>query len=246
MQAAGRSNLKRLVLELGGKSPVIVLADADIDQAAKSIASEIAFKSGQYCAAGTRLFVQASVHDALLDRLRAQLEALRIGPGYAADTEMGPMISLAQRSRAEEIVNHSVNAGATALCGGRPRAGSGYYYEPTVLTGVRPEMRAMREEIFAPVISVMPFSDEMSLTGIAAMANDSDYGLSAKIWARDLGAVHGLIRRLQTGQVIVNGGGGDATLPFGGVKQSGYGRENGREGMAAYTETKAVRLGYGS
>jgi phenylacetaldehyde dehydrogenase len=246
MQAAGRSNLKRLVLELGGKSPVIVLADANIHQAAKSIASEIAFKSGQYCAAGTRLFVQASVHDALLDRLRAQLEALRIGPGYAADTDMGPMISFAQRSRADEIVNHSVKAGATALCGGRPRAGSGYYYEPTVLIGVRQEMRAMREEIFAPVISVMPFSDEMSEPGIAALANDSDYGLSAKIWARDVGAVHGLIRRLQTGQVIVNGGGGDATLPFGGVKQSGYGRENGREGMAAYTETKAVRLGYGS
>ena len=244
MAAAARSNLKRVVLELGGKSPVIVFADADLDKAAAAIVAEIAFKSGQYCAAGSRLFVQRSIHEALLEKMRAAMDRLRIGAGYEAATQMGPMISDRQRRRAEEIIGHSLAAGARALRGGRARSGPGYFFEPTILVDATADMRIAQEEIFAPAITVMPFADDAPLAAVAALANDSRYGLSAKLWARDLGTVHGLIGLLETGQVIVNGGGGEATLPFGGVKQSGYGRENGLIGLSAFTEIKAVRLGY--
>ncbi|MGN7919106.1 aldehyde dehydrogenase family protein [Lysobacter sp. 22409] len=244
MAAAARSNLKRVVLELGGKSPVVVFADADVDKAAQAIVAEIAFKSGQYCAAGSRVFVQHSIHGALLERMHAAMDRLRIGAGYDETTDMGPMISQRQRQRAEAIIQHSLAAGARALRGGRARPGPGYFFEPTLLTEASADMRIAREEIFAPAIVVTPFADDAPLAAVAALANDSRYGLSAKLWARDLGTVHGLIGLLETGQVIVNGGGGEATLPFGGVKQSGYGRENGHIGLSAFTEIKAVRLGY--
>lgn len=243
MAASANSNLKRLVLELGGKSPVLVFADADLDRAAQAIVEEICFKSGQYCAAGSRVFVQRSVHDALLARMQAAMERLSIGPGHLAGSDMGPMISRRQRDRAQAIIDHSVAAGATVLRGGHARAGAGCFYEPTLISGASAGMRVSREEIFAPVLVVTPFDDDASPPQVAALANDSHYGLSAKLWSRDLRTVHQLIRLLQSGQVIVNGGGGDAILPFGGVKQSGFGRENGHVGLAAFTEIKAVRLG---
>lgn len=243
MAAAAHSNLKRVVLELGGKSPVIVFSDADLDKAAKAIVGEITFKCGQYCAAGSRVFVQRSAYEALLDRLQTAMDDIRIGPGVEEATGMGPMISAGQRRRAEEIIDHSLAAGARALRGGHARAGSGYFFEPTILTDTRADMRVSQEEIFAPVLTVTPF-DDPSPAVVAALANDSSYGLSAKLWGRDLGTVHALIGLLESGQVIVNGGGGSATLPFGGVKLSGYGRENGRVGVEHYTEIKAVRLGF--
>lgn len=244
MAAAAGSNLKRVVLELGGKSPVLVFADADLDRAAKVIVGEITFKSGQYCAAGSRVFVQRSVYAALLEKMRAAMDRTSVGPGHLATTDMGPMISAVQRARAQEIIDHSLAAGAVIQRGGHACPGPGYFFEPTLITHATADMRVSREEIFAPALVVTPFDDGASPHEIAAMANDSDYGLSAKIWARDLGTVHGLIRLLQAGQVIVNGGGGEATLPFGGVKQSGFGRENGYVGLSAFTEIKAVRLGY--
>jgi phenylacetaldehyde dehydrogenase len=244
MVAAAESNLKRVVLELGGKSPVLVFADADLDKAAKAIVGEITFKSGQYCAAGSRVFVQRSVYPALLDRMQAAMDQICIGPGHLATTDMGPMISAAQRMRAQGIIDHSVAAGAVVRRGGHARPGPGYFFEPTLLTHATADMRVSREEIFAPELVVTPFGDDASPHEVAALANDSAYGLSAKIWARDIGTVHRLIRLLQSGQVIVNGGGGEATLPFGGVKQSGFGRENGHVGLSAFTEIKAVRLGY--
>lgn len=244
MSTAAHSNLKRVVLELGGKSPVVVFADADLDEAAAAIVKEITFKSGQYCAAGSRIFVQASVYDALVSRIRDRMGVLRIGPGTQADADMGPMISAQQRQRAADIIRHSLQAGAQILLGGHERPGAGYFFEPTVLAQATAEMRVSREEIFAPVLVLTPFADDASVSTVAALANDSIYGLSAKIWARDIGMVHGLISRLEAGQVVVNGGGGEAVLPFGGVKQSGYGRENGLEGIRAFTETKAVRLGF--
>ncbi|KRD39577.1 hypothetical protein ASE35_04345 [Lysobacter sp. Root916] len=225
---------------------MLVFADADLDKAARAIVGEIAFKSGQYCAAGSRLFVQRSIQDALLERMQAAMDGIRIGAGYAQGSDMGPMISQRQRQRerAQAIVDHSLSEGAQALRGGRARPGPGYFYEPTLLTQATPHMRIAREEIFAPVLTVMAFDDDATPAQVAALANDSHYGLSAKLWARDLGTVHELIGRLQSGQVIVNGGGGEVTLPFDGVKQSGYGRENGHVGLSAYTEIKAVRLGY--
>lgn len=244
MAASANSNLKRLVLELGGKSPVLVFADADLDRAAQAIVEEICFKSGQYCAAGSRVFVQRSVHDALLQRMRAMMERLSIGPGHLPGSDMGPMISQRQRDRAQAIIDHSVAAGATVLRGGHARAGAGCFYEPTLITDAHADMRVSREEIFAPALVVTPFDDDASPQQVAALANDSHYGLSAKLWSRDLRTVHQLIRLLQSGQVVVNGGGGEAILPFGGVKQSGFGRENGRVGLSAFTEIKAVRLGY--
>ncbi|MGO4262889.1 aldehyde dehydrogenase family protein [Lysobacter sp. TAB13] len=244
MAAAARSNLKRVVLELGGKSPAMVFADADLDKAATAIVGEIAFKSGQYCAAGSRVYVQASVHAPLLEKMHAAMQRIRIGAGYADGTDMGPMISDAQRRRAQDLIDHSLAAGARVLRGGHARSGPGYFFEPTLIADARADMRVAQEEIFAPVLCVTPFADDAGLSEVAALANDSRYGLSAKLWARDIGTVHGLIGLLETGQVIVNGGGGEATLPFGGVKQSGYGRENGHVGLSAFTEIKSVRLGY--
>lgn len=244
MAAAAHSNLKRVVLELGGKSPVMVFADADLDRSAKAIVDEIAFKCGQYCAAGSRVFVQRSVCDALLERMHAAMDGIRIGPGVEETTTMGPMISAGQRQRAADIIGHSLAAGARVLRGGQARAGSGYFFEPTILTDVGADMRISREEIFAPVLNVTAFDDDASPEAVAALANDSRYGLSAKVWARDIGTVHAMVGLLESGQVIVNGGGsGAVTLPFGGVKQSGYGRENGQVGVEHFTEIKAVRLG---
>ncbi|MGY0558503.1 aldehyde dehydrogenase family protein [Lysobacter sp. A421] len=244
MAAAAHSNLKRVVLELGGKSPVLVFADADLDKAARAIVAEITFKSGQYCAAGSRVFVQRSVYEPFLERLRQAMDVLRIGPGYDASSDMGPMISAQQRARALDIVQHSVAAGARAMRGGRARTGPGYFFEPTILVDTVQGMRASREEIFAPVLVVNAFDDGAPLEAVAGLANDTQYGLSAKLWTRDMRTAHTLIRLLESGQVIVNGGGGEATLPFGGFKQSGYGRENGHVGLSAFTEIKAVRLGY--
>jgi phenylacetaldehyde dehydrogenase len=244
MAASAHGNLKRVVLELGGKSPVVVFADADLDRAARAIVGEIAFKCGQYCAAGSRVFVQRSAHEALLQRMLAAMDGLRIGPGYEEGNQVGPMISAAQRRRAEDIIGHSVAAGARLLRGGHARPGSGYFFEPAILVDATADMRVSQEEIFAPALTVTPFDDDASPAAVAALANDSRYGLSAKLWARDIGTVHALVGLLESGQVIVNGGGGSATLPFGGVKQSGYGRENGRIGLEHFTEVKAVRLGY--
>lgn len=244
MAAAARSNLKRVVLELGGKSPVIVFADADLPKAAAAIVSEITFKSGQYCAAGSRVFIQAAVYDDFVDQMRVAMQAVRIGPGYASDSDMGPMISKRQRENAEEIVCHSLERGALAVCGGRPKPGPGYFFEPTILTQAPLGARVSQEEIFAPVLVVSSIPDDAALEDVARWANDSAYGLSAKVWTRDVRRVFEMTARLEAGQVVVNGGGGDAMLPFGGVKLSGYGRENGFAGVSAYTEIKAVRLGY--
>lgn len=245
MAAAAHSNLKRVVLELGGKSPVIVFDSSDLGKAANAIVREIVFKCGQYCAAGSRVFVQRSAYEPLLELMRSAMDGVRIGPGYDETTDMGPMISAAQRSRATDMIGHSLAGGARVVCGGRNRPGEGYFFEPTILTDATPDMRVSREEIFAPVLIVTVFENDAPLESVAALANDSHYGLSAKIWTKDLGTAHALISQLETGQVIVNGGSGsDATLPFGGVKQSGYGRENGHIGLSYFTEIKAVRLGY--
>lgn len=245
MATAANSNLKRVMLELGGKSPVVVFADADLDRAATAIAREITFKSGQYCAAGSRVYAQQSIHEPLVERIRTAMATMRMGPGHDPATDMGPMISDAQRHRATGIIEHGVAAGANVVCGGHARPGDGYFFEPTILTATTADMRASREEIFAPVLTVTAFDNDATLDAVAALANDTHYGLSAKLWSHDLGTVHSLIGLLHAGQVIVNGGGdGGVTLPFGGMKQSGYGRENGHLGLSHFTEIKAVRLGY--
>jgi len=244
MTDAANSNLKRVVLELGGKSPTVVFDDADIAKATSAIVAEIIFKSGQYCAAGTRVLVQRSIYRPFLGALRAQMEQVRTGAGHLSGSDMGPMISQHQRERAARIVGDSVQQGATVICGGRPKTGPGYFFEPTILVNAGAEARAWREEIFAPVLTLTPFPDDAPLEQVAAAANDTRYGLSAKVWSRDLRRVLAMIDLFETGQVIANGGGGEAVLPFGGIKLSGYGRENGLEGVKAFTEIKSVKLGY--
>ncbi|MDO7840791.1 aldehyde dehydrogenase family protein [Sphingomonas immobilis] len=244
LQASGKTNLKRVILELGGKSPIVVFADADLDKAAASITREILFKSGQYCAAGTRLFVQASVFDPLLVRIRDLMDHARLGPGHDPATAMGPMISEKQRLRAESIVDDSVAQGARVIRGAARCQGKGFFYEPTLLADVSLDMRVMQEEVFAPVIAAQAFAEDIALDDLAALLNDTSYGLSSKIWSTDLGTVHRLSRKIEAGLVVVNGGGGEGPMPFGGYKQSGYGRENGRVGVEAFTEIKQIRMGF--
>jgi len=242
--AAAGLNMKRVTLELGGKSPIIVMPDADVARAAKAIASESMFKSGQYCAAGTRLFVHASQHDALVNAIGGIFSQTHLGHGLDPGTQMGPLISQTQLGRVLTYIAAARDAGADIAVGGASPERSGHFVEPTLLTNVDRSMSVFRDEIFGPVLSVIRFSDAADLDAIAAAANDTDYGLAAKIWTRDLAAAHGLARRIQAGTITINGGGPGGRLPFGGFKQSGIGREGAREGMLAFTEVKSVSIGF--
>jgi len=242
--AAAGLNMKRVTLELGGKSPIIVMPDADVVRAAKSIAAEAMFKSGQYCAAGTRLFVHESHHDALVKAIGDIFSQTKLGHGLDSGTQMGPLISQVQLERVMSYIDGARAEGAEMILGGQRPERDGHFVEPTLLTNVAPRMRVFRDEIFGPVLSVIRFSDAADLDAIAAQANDTEYGLAAKIWTRDLATAHGLARRIQAGTITINGGGPGGRLPFGGFKQSGIGREGAREGMLAFTEVKSVSIGY--
>ena len=242
--AAG-SNMKRVTLELGGKSPIIVMPDADIARAAAAIASETTFKTGQYCAAGTRLLVHASIQEALVEAISNILKGTRVGPGTEPDTQMGPLISEQQLTRVVSYIDQARRDGANVALGGQRLERSGHFMEPTLLTNVTPAMSVFKDEIFGPVLSITSFADAKDLDAIAAIANDTQYGLAAKIWTRDLAWAHGLARRIQAGSITINGGAAAAgRLPFGGFKLSGLGREGSKEGMLAYTEVKSVSVGF--
>jgi phenylacetaldehyde dehydrogenase len=242
--AAAAANMKRVTLELGGKSPIIVLPDADLERAANAIANEICFKTGQFCAAGTRLFVHESVHDQVTDRIAARMSAVKVGPGTLAGTQMGPIISQKQLDRVLSYIAAGDAQGAQLVTGGKRIDSEGFFVEPTLMVRARADMSLMQDEVFGPVLGVTSFGDAGDLDHIAALANDTQYGLAAKLWTRDLRSAHQLARKLQAGQVVINGGGGDGRLPFGGFKQSGLGREGGREGALSFTEIKAVSIGY--
>lgn len=238
------AQMKRATLELGGKSPVIVMPDADLEKAASAIGMSIFFNSGQTCTAASRLFVHKDVAEALLEKIGAFAAALKIGPTEEPETQIGPTISARQRERVLAYIDGALGEGATAITGGRAVPGSGYYVQPTVLDGVQPGMRAVEEEIFGPVLCAMRF-DTSDLDEIAAMANQSEYGLAAYAWTRDLRVANGLIDRLRVGTIRINScGGADLSMPSGGAKQSGFGRENGRAGVEAYTELKSVSMVY--
>ncbi len=238
---AAAGNFKRVTLELGGKTPVIVLPDADPAKAIEGAARAIFTNAGQVCNAGSRLFVHQRHFDEVVEGVGKLAEAMKLGSGFEADTMMGPVISAAQRDRVRGYVRTGVSAGATLAAGGREIDGEGFFVAPAILTGTQADMAVRREEIFGPVLCAMSFADE-DLDRIAADANASDYGLGAVIWTNNLSAAHTLARKLKAGTVRVNGGGLDPALPFGGFKQSGWGRENGREGIDAYTETKSVAI----
>ena len=238
---AAAGNFKRVTLELGGKTPVIVLPDADPAKAIEGAARAIFTNTGQVCNAGSRLFIHERHFDEVVEGVGKLAEAIKIGSGLDADTQMGPVISREQRDRVRGYVRQGVDAGATLRAGGREIDEGGFFVSPTVLTGTDATMSVRREEIFGPVLCAMSFADE-DLDRIAADANATEYGLGAVIWTNNLSAAHRLARKLKAGTVRVNGGGLDPALPFGGFKQSGWGRENGREGIDAYTETKAIAI----
>ncbi|MBA14747.1 MAG: betaine-aldehyde dehydrogenase [Sphingomonas sp.] len=240
LRAAG-GNFKRVTLELGGKTPVIVLPDADPTRAIEGAARAIFTNAGQVCNAGSRLFVHEQLFDQVVEGVARIADNMKLGSGLESDTQMGPLISKAQRDRVTGYVRSGLDDGATQRSGTRAVSEDGYFVAPTVLTGTGPEMAVRREEIFGPVLCAMSFADS-DLDRIAAEANASDYGLGAVVWTNNLSAAHKLARSLKAGTVRVNGGGLDPALPFGGFKQSGWGRENGREGIEAYTETKAVAI----
>jgi aldehyde dehydrogenase (NAD+) len=233
--------LKRVTLELGGKSPNIILPDADLDRAIPGSFQGIYSNSGQACNAGSRLFVQADLFDEVTRRLADYAREAKVGPGLDPETEFGPLVSAEQYERVVGYIDSGLEEGAEAVAGGRPDgdgANGGYFVSPTLFTGVRDDMRIAREEIFGPVLVAMPFSD---LEEVARRANDTEYGLAAGLWTRDISQAHKLAAMLQAGNVYINTwGGGDPAAPFGGYKASGFGREKGHANLDAYLETKTV------
>ena len=243
---ASLGNLKRVTLELGGKSPVVILPDADLDRAIPGAAMGIFGNAGQVCAAGSRLFVHESIFDRVVEGICERAQSLRLGPGLRPGTEMGPLISSEQRDRVLGYIAGGGQDGASVAVGGGVAqvegCGGGYFVQPTVLIGTAPGMRVVEEEIFGPVLSTMRFGDD-EIDAIAAAANATHYGLSSSIWTRDITAALKLARRIRAGTVRINGGGGvDPALPLGGYKQSGWGRECGRAGVEAFTEIKSVAI----
>ena len=235
-------NLKRVTLELGGKSPVIVFPDAPIEAATEIAARGIFMNSGQVCAAGSRLFVHEKVFDAVVEGVVARARKLHLGPGTDPATEIGPLVSDVQRRRVMGYIESGRHEGAKVLVGGGAPQRTGYFVEPTVLAETTRSMRVVREEIFGPVLCAMKFADH-DLDAIARMANDTDYGLAASIWTRDIATAHKLAKKIRAGSVRINTAGTvDPSMPLGGYKQSGWGRENGREGTEIYTEVKSVTV----
>lgn len=240
--ASAAGNLKRVALELGGKSPVFIFPDADLDRAMDAAARGIFGNTGQVCAAGSRLFVHRSVADRVIEGIVQRARALRVAPGLSPDCDIGPVISARQRERVMGYIDSGRAEGAEVVAGGQAVQGEGFFIQPTVLVNTRPDMKVVREEIFGPVLSTQLFDDD-SLEQLAARGNDTEYGLSASIWTRDLRTAHQMVRRLHAGNVRVNAAAAlDFAMPFGGYKQSGWGRENGREGVEAYTELKSVAI----
>jgi acyl-CoA reductase-like NAD-dependent aldehyde dehydrogenase len=241
--AAAAGNLKRVTLELGGKSPTIVFADADLDRAITAAAMGVFFNTGQVCAAGSRLYVEKAAFERVIDGVVKVARRLKIGPGLEPDVDIGPVVSRAQLDRVMSYISSGRAEGAEVVCGGARLDGAGYFVEPTVLTNTRSEMKVMQEEIFGPVLCAMPF-DADDLEGLARKANDTIYGLHASVWTGDVARGLKLARMIRAGGVRVNGAGGvDPAMPLGGFKQSGWGRENGRAGVEIYTELKSVMVG---
>lgn len=236
--AAG--NLKRLSLELGGKSPVFVFDDADLATAIPRAAAAIFTNSGQVCYAGSLLFVQKRSFDRVVQGIAAVARRMKIGDGFDPQTELGPLISRAQRERVQAYVDDARRAGTELVTGGQAPERSGWFYEPTIFAGPRDDAPLVREEIFGPVLAARPFD---GLDDLPALANATRYGLGAGIFTSNVATAHKAAKLIRAGNVWVNFyGGADKSLPFGGYRESGWGREGGLEGIEAFMEKKAVYL----
>lgn len=238
--AASTGNLKRVTLELGGKSPNIVFSDADMRRAAKGSMMGVFSNSGQICTAGSRILVEKNIHDEFVDSLVSATESMKLGPGLDEETGLGPVVSAEQLERVTRYIDIGKSEGAELVTGGEraTELGDGYFVRPTVFTGVRNDMQIAQEEIFGPVAAVIEVDD---VEHAIAVANDTIYGLAAAIWTTDLAKAHRVARGIRAGTVWVNTAGlYDPAVSFGGFKQSGYGRELGLHSMEAYTEQKSV------
>jgi phenylacetaldehyde dehydrogenase len=238
---AAAGNLKKVTLELGGKSPNVVFADADIEAAIAGAANAIFFNQGQVCSAGSRLYVEEPVYEEVIEGVANAAKAMKIGPGLEPDTELGPLVSEEQLDRVTSYLEIGEREGARVLTGGRRADRAGYFVEPTVLADCRNDMRIVQEEIFGPVLVAQPFK---SSEEVAPLANDTQYGLASAVWTRDISKAHRLMKKIKAGTVWINTYNiYDAALPFGGYKQSGWGREMGEDVLSLYTETKSVCIG---
>ncbi len=236
---AAANDLKKVTLELGGKSPNIVLDDADLDVAIPGAASAIFFNHGQCCCAGSRLFVQEKSYDRVLEGVSKAARAIRLGPGLDPQSEMGPLVSKTQFDRVNGFLRSGKEEGARTVCGGKRHGETGFFVEPTVLDGTSDKMRVYQEEIFGPVVTVMPFKEVDD--ELIRRANDTVYGLAAGLWTTNIRRAHRIANELRAGTVWVNCYNiFDAAMPFGGYKQSGWGREMGSEVLKNYLETKSI------
>ncbi|KGJ03064.1 aldehyde dehydrogenase family protein (plasmid) [Paracoccus versutus] len=237
---ASIETMKRVTLELGGKSPNIIFADADLDKAVVAAVNGFTRNSGQVCSAGTRVFVQEGIHDEVAGRIVEIASGQKVGDPFDPETKLGPVISARQLDRVMSYVDAGNAEGAELRTGGDRVEGPGFFVRPTVFAGVTNGMRIAREEIFGPVVSLIPFKDE---DDAIFKANDTSYGLAAAVWSRDISRAHKVARAMKAGRIWVNTfGETDPVMPFGGFKQSGLGREFGAESVLAYTESKSVQV----
>ena len=237
---AAAGNLKKVSLELGGKSPNIVFGDADLETAIPGAASAIFFNHGQCCCAGSRLYVQKKIFDEVVAGVTEHARKIKVREGFNPESEMGPLVSEEQLNRVLGFLESGKADGVETVIGGNRIGDRGYFVEPTVLTGARPGMKVIDEEIFGPVVCAMPFDE---LDEVATQMNQTSYGLAGAIWTKDIGKANRMARAMRAGTVWINCYNiFDAALPFGGYKQSGWGREMGKEAIELYTEVKSVCL----